>query len=129
MKRKWMVPLMAMSFAVLIATACTSCEDSGGQSSGGGSEITLADYNAITARMTYNDVIEIVGRKADQDIYMPGTGSLYVPENQRTWRNSDGSYLMVFFDARNDSAFEKQCAGLRDASGAQVFLVNSFYSP
>ncbi len=125
---------MALLAAFMCVCLTVGCEqdnaDSGGNGGGGGGgEITLADYNAITAHMTYDAVIGILGRKADQDIAMPGTGSLYVPENDRTWRNSDGSYIIVFFDARNDSVFEKQCAGLKDASGAQVFLVDSFYSP
>ncbi len=133
LQSKWLTRLSFL-FAMLVGLCVVGCDkdnsDSGGSNTGGGGgDVTFAQYDAIKAHMSYDAVIGILGRKADQDIYMPGTGSLYIPENDRTWRNADGSYLIVFFDARNDNAFEKQCAGLRNNSGVQIFTVDSFYSP
>lgn len=52
---------MAIFFAVLVATACTSCED---DSSGGGDDnyiITQAEYDQIQTGMSYEQVAAIIG--------------------------------------------------------------------
>ena len=110
--------------AVMIGAFGVGCEGGGDGDSGGSSgDVTLAQYNAIKAHMSYAEVCGIMGRQADS-VPVAGGSSYMTPY---TWirNNSDGSTLGVFF--HNDDAWAKGC-GLWESSG----LVNrndQFYDP
>ena len=92
MKRKWMVPLMAISFAVLVGTVCTSCEDSGGQSNGNCTE----HAKKLKLGMSTAQCIDVMGSPDSNQASYDGS------ERQLLWQC--GTHT-VMVDLQLDRAF------------------------
>ncbi len=121
----WTVMSLCSLAALLISTGCEDPTGNDEGSSSSGDSVTLRQYYEVRGHMTYAEVKAIMGRDATRK------NQIDYSELEAQWLNGDGSYILVYFDPRISgySAFEKQCAALKNDAGEAVYLVDSFYTP
>ncbi len=96
LQSKWLAGLSFL-VAMLVGLCVVGCDkdnsDSGGSNTGsGGGNLTLSQYDAVKAYMSYDDVCGIMGRHAYSSVNMPFYGGQCIGY---TWTSDDGDVINV----------------------------------